>query len=66
MSELILRDDDMKKRFEASLHDKELPHSIYSVGKSLQGKDNKTHLREKKALQRQKMMRAQYNANNSR
>jgi hypothetical protein len=53
LSELILRDTDAKQRFNAALHDKELPHTIYSIGESRRPDQSpEENLRQKKAWQR--------------
>ena len=60
LSELILKDADAKARFEASLHDKELPHTIYSVGTpKKEGQTPEEHLREKSAWQRVQRLKMQ-------
>ena len=53
LAEFIFKDNDTKARFEAALHDKELPHTIYSVGAPTR-KDQSVEekVREKNAWQR--------------
>jgi len=48
-----MKDADTKARFEAALHDKELPHTVFSVGTpKKEGQKPEEHLREKQAWQR--------------
>ena len=67
LAELILKDSDQKARFEAALHDKELPHTVWSVGQPTRdGQSVDDKVREKNAWQRVNRLKAQRSAKSSR
>lgn len=67
LGELILKDSDQKARFEAALHDKELPHNVWSVGQPTRdGQTVDDKVREKNAWQRVQRLKAQRSNKNGR
>lgn len=62
MSELILQESDSQARFDAALHDKELPHTVWSVGSPREGQSTDERIREKNAWQRVNALKTQKQA----
>lgn len=58
LAEHIAKDTDAKQRFDAAIHDKELPHTIFSIGKLPKGQDPDKMLKQKQAWQRVQMLKA--------
>jgi hypothetical protein len=58
LAESIAKDTDAKQRFEAAIHDKELPHSIFSIGELPKGQDPDEAIRQKRAWQRVQLLKS--------
>jgi len=63
LADVLMQEKDADRRFEAALHDKELPHTVYSVGEPREGQTAQERIREKNAWQRAQQLKMSKNKN---